>query len=50
MQKLMLGNPNLGIEIRCVKIEGAKNNHEITWPDLGCLIINGKKVYEFKPL
>lgn len=29
MQKLMLANLNIGIEIRCVKIEGAKNNHEI---------------------
>ena len=46
----MATNPNIGIEVRCVKIEGVKNNHEITWPDLGSLIINGKKVYDFKPL
>ena len=38
------------MEVRCVKLEGVKNNHETTWPDYGELLINDKKVSEFRPL
>jgi len=31
----LLDSPNVVIEIRCVRLEGMKNSHEVTWPDFG---------------
>ncbi len=46
----LLDSPNVVIEIRCVRLEGMKNSHEVTWPDFGELWINNSKVFDFKPL
>lgn len=37
------------IEIRCVRLDGP-HNYDTTWPDLGELRINEKKILDFKPL
>ena len=42
----------IGIEIRCIRIDGKdiKTLYETTWPDLGEILINDKKLLELKPL
>ncbi|CAD8127518.1 unnamed protein product [Paramecium sonneborni] len=38
------------INIRCVRQENKINCEEITWPDIGELFLNQKKIQDFKPL
>ncbi|CAK89293.1 unnamed protein product (macronuclear) [Paramecium tetraurelia] len=38
------------INIRCVRQESKINCEEITWPDIGELFLNQKKIQDFKPL
>jgi len=36
--------------VRCIKLDGKINSEEPTWPDIGELTLNGKKIFDFKPL
>lgn len=38
------------VEVRCIKLDGKTGSEEPTWPDIGELQLNAKKVVEFKPL
>ena len=38
------------IDVRCIRLDCPLSAEEITWPDLGELHINNKKVAEFIPL
>lgn len=41
-------DPNIGLEIRCIRIE--EKSSETTWPHQGELYLNSKRELEFKPL
>ncbi len=38
------------VEIRCIRLDGKQGSEEPTWPDIGDIAINGKRMIEFKPL
>ncbi|CAK62008.1 unnamed protein product (macronuclear) [Paramecium tetraurelia] len=38
------------VDIRCIRLDSPQAAQEITWPDLGEIQLNGKKVFEFVPL
>jgi E3 SUMO-protein ligase PIAS1 len=42
--------PTQAVEVRCIKLDGKANAEEPTWPDIGELQLNGRKVFEFQPL
>lgn len=46
---LISNDPNLGVVVKCLKIDG-KNNNEHTWLDSGDLYLNNSKILDFKPL
>ena len=46
--KRIESDENIGIEIRCIRIE--EKSHEQTWPHQGELFLNSKRELEFKPL
>ena len=35
------------LEVRCIKLDGKFNSEEPTWPDIGEISLNGRKVFEF---
>jgi E3 SUMO-protein ligase PIAS1 len=41
---------NRAVELRCIKLDGKHGAEEPTWPDVGDLAVNGKRILEFKPL
>ena len=47
--KAINDDPNLGIEIKCIKLD-YKYLNEHTWLDSGELFLNNRKIQEFKPL
>jgi E3 SUMO-protein ligase PIAS1 len=38
------------VEVRCIRIDGKNGAEEPTWPDVGDLFLNGRKIFEFKPI
>jgi hypothetical protein len=42
--------PDWSVEVRCIKLDGKIGSEESTWPDIGELSMNGRRVIEFKPL
>lgn len=38
------------VEIRCIKIDGTNAADDITWPDIGDLMLNGRTVLSFIPM
>lgn len=42
--------PGLSVEVRCIKLDGKCGAEEPTWPDIGELSVNGKRVHDFRPL
>ena len=38
------------VEIRCIRMDTKYSSEEITWPDMGELFLNGKRIAEFRPL
>jgi len=38
------------VEVRCIRIDGKYGAEEPTWPDVGDVWINEKRVLEFRPL
>lgn len=45
---LIKGNENIGVEIRCIRLE--EKSIEPTWPHQGELQLNGRRELEFRPL
>lgn len=45
----IVNDPNLGVVVKCLKIDG-KNNNEHAWLDSGDLYLNNSKILDFKPL
>lgn len=48
MYQMILTNENIGLEIRCMRLE--EKSIEPTWPYQGELHLNGRKEFELKPL
>lgn len=38
------------IQFRCLRVDENHGLDEITWPDYGEVLVNGAKLFEFKPL
>lgn len=47
---IQLGKKHHSVEIRCLRLDGTRNMHETTWPDIGDISVNGMKMKEFQPL
>lgn len=50
--KFATSNPikNQSVEIRCLRLDEAGGDEQITWPDLGEVQLNGRRLLDFRPL